>query len=64
MKKPYPRWICFDCGKLYGRRDGGLCTVHPDTCGVCGHEKAVTEPRDFGGLIDGWQDHDKIKGAA
>jgi rRNA maturation protein Nop10 len=28
-----------------------------DTCDVCGKKAPVTEPRDFGHLKDGWQDH-------
>lgn len=53
--KPYPTWICFDCGKKYGRHQGGICTVHLGICDVCGQEKPVTEPRDFGHLLDGWE---------
>jgi rRNA maturation protein Nop10 len=26
-----------------------------DTCGVCGEQAMVSEPRDFGHLKDGWQ---------
>lgn len=58
VEKPeYPVWVCFDCGKLYGRHEAGICTVHMGTCGVCGENKAVTEPRDFGYLVDGWENH-------
>ena len=49
-KKPYPQWICSDCGNKYGRRKCGIATWHNNTCDVCGEEKAVTEPRDFGHL--------------
>lgn len=57
-KKPeYPECVCFDCGELYGRRLAGICTVNMGTCGVCGENKAVTEPRDYGHLKDGWENH-------
>jgi hypothetical protein len=51
-----PHWVCLDCGKTYGRRIGGCCTMHLDRCGVCGEEKPVTESRDFGYLVPDWQD--------
>lgn len=52
----YPAWICADCGKAHGRRPEGnrYATWHPDTCGVCGREGMVTEPRDYGHLREGW----------
>lgn len=53
--KLYPTWICFSCGNKYGKRQAGICTIHPGKCGVCGCEAMVTEPRDFGHLKDGWQ---------
>jgi len=57
-----PAWVCCDCGVLYGRRiDDRLSTWHVDTCGVCGTETMVTEPRDFGYLKPEWQKH-KRKG--
>lgn len=52
--KQYPQWVCLDCGNKYGNRKGGLCTVHHGTCGVCGKDKIVTEPRDFGHLKPEW----------
>ena len=54
--KYYPSWVCFDCGKKYGRgRDPSYCTIHEDTCGICKQEKVmVTEPRDFGHLKSDW----------
>jgi hypothetical protein len=55
----YPRWICLDCGNKYGRRAGGVCTMHVGKCDVCGEEKSVTEPRDFGYLFDGWRNETK-----
>lgn len=53
--KPYPNWICFECGNKYGRRECGVATWHPSVCGICGKEDIVTEPRDFGHLKDGWE---------
>ena len=57
MRVEYPSWVCGDCGDRYGRRSSGVATWHPDTCGICGEEAIVTEPRDFGHLLDGWQAH-------
>lgn len=59
QKKPdYPARVCFACGEKWGRNkkfhDHG-CTVHFDTCGICGDERPVTEPRDFGHLKPGWE---------
>lgn len=53
----YPSWICRDCGDKWGRGfpHGHCATWHPGKCGICGDECAVTEPRDYGHLIDGWQ---------
>jgi len=53
----YPTWICHNCGIKYGKRACGVATWHMDICDVCGKETEVTEPRDFGHLKDGWQDH-------
>jgi hypothetical protein len=45
----YPAWICFDCGKLYGRARSGVSTYHlGDRCGWCDREIATTQPRDWG----------------
>lgn len=57
--KAYPQWVCSLCGTMYGRRipSGHVATWHEDTCGVCGNLASVTEPRDFGHLMDGWQKH-------
>ena len=47
-------WICFDCGAKYGRRKDfafNYATCHYDVCDICGNNTAVTEPRDFGGLV-------------
>ena len=58
MKKPdYPAWVCLPCGNKWGHGypEGHVCTVHVGTCGVCGAERGVTEPRDFGHLKPGWE---------
>jgi hypothetical protein len=46
----YPDWICSSCGAKHGLRRCGVCTWHVGTCGICGIEASVTEPRDFGHL--------------
>jgi|688.fasta_scaffold01478_39 hypothetical protein len=51
--KPYPQWICNNCGKEHGNRPEGNpygATYHMGTCGICGEVSEVTEPRDFGHL--------------
>lgn len=53
-EREYPQWICYECGIEHGRRTPGLATWHLDTCDVCGKNRAVTEPRDFGHLKDTW----------
>ena len=54
-------WVCNDCGVKYGRwyqpgvrsPEISYSTYHLDTCDVCGtKEIAVTEPRDFGYLVE------------
>ncbi len=55
----YPAWICSPCGSKYGRRECGIATWHTDECDVCGEHRAVTEPRDYGHLKDGWQKEKK-----
>lgn len=59
----YPSWVCTPCGIKYGKGGGnGISTFHNGTCGICGSDAAVTEPRDFGHLRDGWQsDQQKLK---
>ena len=56
--KPYPDWICDECGRLHGKRPQGNphgATYHIGECGVCGTGGVdVTEPRDFGHLKEGW----------
>ena len=45
----YPAWICADCGERHGRMSAGhISTWHRGTCGWCGEENDVTEPRDYG----------------
>jgi len=45
----YPSWTCRDCAiKAKGKHHGGCSTWHLGACDVCGEEKSVTEPRDFG----------------
>ena len=51
----YPSWVCSDCGERFGRREPSNATWHDGECDVCGFTNAVTEPRDFGHLKDGWQ---------
>jgi hypothetical protein len=50
--KPYPQWICHNCGINYckGFDDSAkrCATFHLDTCGCCGAENVpCTEPRDY-----------------
>jgi len=47
----YPAWVCGECGTKYGRHPCGIATFHKGICGICGEEKSVTQPRDFGGLV-------------
>jgi len=54
----YPAWICADCGERWGRRPAGNphgATWHMGTCDICDEAKAVTEPRDYGHLREGWE---------
>ena len=57
MKTDYPSWICFDCGHKYGAGKNMTTesTWHNGVCGICRKEAAVTEPRDFGHLKNGWE---------
>lgn len=45
-----PAWVCLDCASERGASPspGHIHTIHTDVCGICGQEKEVTEPRDFG----------------
>lgn len=55
-----PEWVCAYCGETYGRRECNIsATWHVGKCDVCEDEPIpVTEPRDYGGLLDTWKDHD------
>lgn len=47
--KPYPEWVCFDCGKKVDKTKGRMFyTCHESNCDVCGEVKSVTAVRDFG----------------
>ena len=61
-----PTWVCDICGRQYGRfwtedrtyiGPEHVATYHVgDACGVCKRKDVpVTEARDFGYLIEGWQ---------
>jgi hypothetical protein len=62
LKNNYPTWVCNACGMKYGRWYYGgkytgpvshRATYHSGTCGVCKTTNiAVTEPRDFGHLVE------------
>ena len=53
--KPYPKTICADCGDKYGNKPCGIATWHVGLCEICKRLTAVTEPRDFGYLKEGWE---------
>lgn len=64
MRENYPCWICNKCGQSYGKRPNGNpygATWHLGKCDVCENEDYVTEPRDFGHLVDKWKKHKKSK---
>ena len=50
MKKDYPNWACWDCGTKHGanKKQERVSTWHYGKCDVCGENKNVTEPRDYG----------------
>lgn len=53
----YPTWVCLGCGVKYGKGEPNkYATWHWGTCDICGRERGVTEPRDFGHLKEGWAD--------
>jgi hypothetical protein len=56
-----PEVVCNGCGTLFGRymRPDRVSSYWMDTCGVCGKHMAVTEPRDFGYLKEGWEMYGK-----
>ena len=63
-RKTYPKWVCHPCGVTYGKwyEKGDYkgpshyySTFHVNTCDLCGNDNiSVTEPRDYGGLVAGW----------
>ena len=66
MVSDYPTWICSACGAKYGKLQGKwpkykVATWHYGICDICGKKDAVTEPRDFGHLEEGWEDG-KVRG--
>ena len=52
----YPDWICNSCGSKHGKSPQGNhhATYHLDACDICGLHGAMTQPRDFGHLKEGW----------
>ena len=41
-------WVCFDCGKQYGRVIPDMAaTWHLDLCSICEKEVVVTSPRKY-----------------
>jgi hypothetical protein len=62
-KLEYPTWVCDPCGTRYGQwyQPGTIgpkvhyATYHMGTCDVCKSTQVpVTEPRDYGHLIESW----------
>jgi hypothetical protein len=59
---PYPDYICNDCGHQYGRwyasgsytgPSDSCSTYHEGKCDICAKQNVpVTEPRDFGYLLN------------
>lgn len=49
QKKPI-NWICFECARPFEPRRyrPRMVTSHGGVCDVCGKERAVVAPRDFG----------------
>ncbi len=43
----YP-WICFSCGRKYGKSSGGVSTMHNGKCGWCGKDTGVLHFRNYG----------------
>ena len=60
--KAYPTWICDHCGMKYGKwyltdtytgPSAHCATYHQGKCDICKESDIpVTEPRDFGHLLD------------
>jgi hypothetical protein len=53
-------FICRECGHKFGRPErvgaGHLATFHLGHCDICGENKPVSEPRDFGYLKTNWKE--------
>lgn len=46
--KPYPNWVCCDCGRAASEgKQFSMSTYHNGFCNVCEQDAVVTEPRDF-----------------
>jgi hypothetical protein len=43
-----PAWVCDGCGRGTYGEPAGISTWHEGICGICGLNRPVTEPRDFG----------------
>lgn len=45
-----PEWVCMNCANERGavHPPNHISSWHFGICGICGEEKSVTEPRDFG----------------
>ena len=52
MKSKDPEFICFDCGRRYGRQkhSNRTHTAHMNTCGVCGNYSLVDRIIEWAGL--------------
>ena len=49
LRYPYPAWTCAECAVAAGgKMHRDYATWHRGTCPVCGLDRMVTEPRDFG----------------
>lgn len=48
--KVEPEWVCHDCATGRGARipEGHIPTWNINKCGICGEERYVTQPRDYG----------------
>ena len=51
-----PAFICANCGMQHGRKSdpSAMATWHTGFCDICRRREWVTDPRDFGGLKEGW----------
>ena len=46
--KPYPTWVCHDCGMTHTTKIPWMSTFHHARCEVCGKWAELTQPRDYG----------------